>query len=114
MGPDDAQEAGYEYAPLTLEEPGTIRVLTILPRSKDDADNTSPIRCIISHRQIGLSHLAQGIPAEALVGRHPTVNFHTQVKNRPTEKLVTPHALGLVRYIICYMTFPEAVTENGA
>ncbi|KAI9159071.1 Heterokaryon incompatibility protein [Paramyrothecium foliicola] len=45
---------------------------------------------------ISESHLAPGLPKEALVSRFPSVNFHALVRKRPTEAVVTPHTLGLM------------------
>jgi hypothetical protein len=85
----------FKYISFDPNEHYVIRLLTILPKPHDDVYNTSPIRCSMVHVQICKCHLAPGLPEEALTSRFPTVNFHAQVENRPTEYLVTPHALGL-------------------
>ncbi|CAK1367859.1 unnamed protein product [Cercospora beticola] len=74
-----------------------IRLLTILPKPKKDVNNTSPIKCLLTNVHICKCYLAPGIPEDALVSRVPSVNFHAQVKNRPSEIYRTPHAFGLIK-----------------
>lgn len=91
-----AHGSKFKYRPLDREKPYTIRLLRILPKPPDDINNICPIRCTLTHLQISESHLAPGVPKEALVSRFPSVNFHALVRKRPTEAVVTPHTLGLV------------------
>ncbi|KAM3414615.1 Heterokaryon incompatibility protein 6, OR allele [Cercospora zeina] len=91
-----ASKKTFRYMPLSPGNHDCIRLLTILPKSKEDTDNTSPIECRMTNSYICKCALATKIPEEALVSRVPTVNFHAQVTNRPTEHLATPHVLGLV------------------
>ncbi|GIZ49341.1 hypothetical protein CKM354_001237300 [Cercospora kikuchii] len=94
---DEPPNTNFPYTPLCPGDHDCIRLLIIFPKPVEYVDNTSPIRCPLTNVHICKCHLAPGIPEEALLSRAPSVNFHAQVTNRPTEIWRTPHALGLVR-----------------